>query len=132
MTATRLWQFVAVGGPDEIAMPLFRETDRLERRRAPRRPVDAGVFCEILDSRDGSSYPAAIRDISQTGIALLSEHQLEIGEVFTIQLHHPERGLFRKYLLEVRHSDICCPNDAFLHGCRFALPLRIEEMRAWL
>lgn len=113
-------------------MPLFRAIGNLERRRAPRQAVDAGVCCALRDPQTGRWRPAGVRDISLTGIALLTTCQLDSGQVLTIELRHEDRGLIRKYLIEVRHSDICCPNDAFLHGCRFALPLRIEELRGWL
>jgi hypothetical protein len=113
-----------------LFMPLFRGVNELERRRAPRFEAATGVFCQILNPRNGRTWPAAIRDISLTGIALLASQQFEEGTLLTIELRNVDWGFVRKFLVEVRQSEICCPNDAFLHGCRFARPLRGEEMRA--
>lgn len=119
----------------EIIQPLvglFRDDKDLERRRAPRCEVDIGVCCALREPRTGRWRLAAIRDISTTGIALLSERPCELGQLLTIELADSERGLARRYLVEVRHADICFPNDDWLHGCQFARPLRDDELRLWL
>jgi hypothetical protein len=113
-------------------MELFRSTEDLERRRAPRCEPDGAVTCAIRDPRTGSWHPAAIRDISLTGLALLSDQEFEAGQILTVELRQEKRGITRKYLVEVRHADICCPNDAYLFGCRFARFLRDDELALWL
>ena len=113
-------------------MRLFRSIDNLERRRAPRSAADAVVCCAIRDPRTAHLCLAAIRDISSTGIALLADQPFEVGELLTIELQHAKREVVRKYLIEVRHADICYPNDAWLHGCRLIRPLRDDELRFWL
>lgn len=113
-------------------MRLFRTPIDLERRRAPRYKPDEAVCCTIQNLHTGDSWPTAIRDISLTGIALLVAQSFETGQLLTIQMQHAKLRLVRKYLVEVRHADICCPNDAWLHGCRFARPLRDDELRLWL
>jgi hypothetical protein len=113
-------------------MDAFRISDVLERRRAARRAPNASVCCAIRDPRTGHSWSAAIRDISLTGIMLLAEQQFEDGQLLTIELLNTKTGFTRKYLVEVCHADICCPNDAYLHGCRFARPLRDEDLRMWI
>ena len=67
-----------------------------------------------------------------TGIALLADQPFETGQLLTLELRHAQLGVVRKYLIEVRHADICCPNDAWLYGCRFARPLRDDELQLWL
>jgi hypothetical protein len=112
--------------------PLFRGSGDLERRLVRRIACDAGSVCQILDPRTGRSWPAAIRNLSVTGISLLSARRFEASELLSIELSHASRGFSRRYLVQVRHSDICCPDDAWLHGCCFARPLREEELRALL
>lgn len=111
---------------------LFRGTEDLERRRATRFAVDAGVCCAVRDPRTGNWLSAAIRDISATGIALLADRPFQIGQLLTIELRRDKSGLSRKYLIEVRHADICYPNDDWLHGCCLARALREDELRLWL
>lgn len=123
---------VASSEIEQPIMPLFRGADDLERRREPRYVCDPDTSCQVLDPRTGCSWPAAIRNLSAAGICLLTSRQFELGELFAIELHNARRGFTRKYLAEVRHSDICCPNDSWLHGCRFARPLREEELRELL
>jgi hypothetical protein len=111
---------------------IFRVTSELERRRAPRNPPDADVYCLIRDPRSGSWRPGGIRDISATGIALLTNAFFETERLLTIELRDSKRGIARKYLVEVRHSDICCPNDTWLHGCRFIHPLSDDDLQLWI
>jgi hypothetical protein len=113
-------------------MSLFRDGENLERRRAPRHPPHSASCCRIVEPHSGRSWPAAIQDISLTGIALLSDHSFEAGQMLTLELRNAQRGFECKNLIEVRHADIRCPNDACLHGCRFARPLREEELRMLL
>jgi hypothetical protein len=113
-------------------MPLFRGSDDLERRLARRFVCDPGSSCQVLDPRTGRSWPAAIRNLSATGTSLLVGRQFEASKLLSIELHHAGRGFSRKYLVQVRHSDICCPDDTWLHGCCFARPLREEELQALL
>lgn len=111
---------------------LFLDNGMLQRRRAPRRTPDAAVRCTIRDPRSTETLPAGIRDISLTGIALFVADPFDDGQLLTIELWHDGYGLTRKYLVEVRHADICCPNDSWLHGCRFARPLHADDLSAWL
>lgn len=111
-------------------MPLFRGTDDLERRGEHRLSCDAGTFCQILDPGSGYLWPASIRNLSIGGICLVAGRHFQAGELLTIELKNTERSFSRKCLVEVRHSDICCPNDTWIHGCRFARPLREEELHA--
>lgn len=113
-------------------MDSFRISDVLERRRATRRAPEASVCCAIRDPRTGQTSSAAIRDISLKGIMLLAAQQFENGQLLTIELQNAKSGVTRKYLVEVCHADICCPNDSFVHGCRFARPLREDELRMWI
>ncbi len=113
-------------------MHLEPETEVADRRRATRLEVRAGVCATVFDAMTGRSWPSAIRDISLTGIALLMEQTFAVGQLLGVELRHAESNRVRNYLVEVRHSDICCPNDSYLHGCRFVEPLSDAEWRLWL
>jgi hypothetical protein len=111
-------------------MVLFRKTcEELDRRRAPRFAPDPEVSCLVLDPDVGCWRPATVRDISLTGIALLATEPLNTRRVLTIELRLDKRGFVRKFLIEVRHADICYPNDAWLHGCQFTHPLSEYELQ---
>ncbi len=113
-------------------MGIFRDTGELERRRSTRLAPDTGISCAIRDPRSGCWNPAAVRDISATGISLIASVPFDPERLLTIELRNTNRGFARKYLVEVRHADICCPNDSWLHGCRFIHPLREDELRLLL
>jgi len=119
-------------GSTQPLVGFFRHDDDLERRRTTRCPTDISICCAVREPRTGRWRQAAIRDFSVTGIALLADRLFEPGQLLTIELRNLESGVTRKYLIEVRHADICYPNDDWLHGCRFARPLRDDELRLWL
>ncbi len=114
-------------------MVLFRKSCELEdRRSATRFAPDPDVSCLVLDRDMGCWRPASVRDISLTGIALLAAEPFDKENVLTIELRLDKRGFVRKFLIEVRHADICCPNDAWLHGCQFTHPLSEYELQLLL
>jgi PilZ domain len=113
-------------------MGLFRDGDEFERRREPRSSPETEICCAIRDPRSGCWFSAAVRDISATGISLLTNAPFDPERLLTIELRNPKSGFARKYLVEVRHADICCPNDAWLQGCRFIHPLDEDELRLLL
>lgn len=119
----------------EIIRPLeglFRNDEDLERRRVLRSEADASVVCALREPHTGRWRLAAIRDISVTGIALLAEQTTELGQLLTIELRRSQSGLARRYLVEVRHADICYPNDDWLLGCQFVRALGDDDLRLWL
>lgn len=107
-------------------------TGELERRTSPRYEPDAELVCSIRDPHSDRWHRAAIRDISTTGIALLTDVPFEVDCLLTIELVHSVRNLERNYLIEIRHCDICYPNDSWLHGCRFVRPLDDAELQLLL
>lgn len=109
-----------------------RGDEASDRRRAPRFPADAAIGCAVREPRTGCWLPAAVVDLSESGISVLTDEQFELGQLLTIELRHDGNGLAREYMVEVCHDDICFPNDDWLHGCRFAHPLSPDELRLWL
>jgi hypothetical protein len=90
------------------------------------------VDCQVLHPGTGEWLIAGIRDLSSWGACLLLAERFEVGQVLTVQLLRPERGFRRTLSVEVRHAEIIAPNDAWLHGCKFAEALDEDEVRALL
>lgn len=107
-------------------------SDGRERRCAPRCQTNDAVSCTVRESSTACWQPAAILDISTTGISLLTDQQFDLGQLLNIELRHDNSGLLRSYSVEVCHDDICFPNDDWLHGCRFVRPLGDGELQLWL
>ena len=71
------------GARDELEAMTTEQTPGHERRRHPRVPVTVkGRFL----APDGSEYPCAIRDMSLSGIALMSDAAINIGAHLIIYL----------------------------------------------
>ena len=113
-------------------MSRFRDSDNLERRRETRQACDAATCCRIVDPHGGLTWTAGIRDLSASGISLLVDKQFELGQLLAIELTNSPRDFSRKCFVEVRHSDIFCPNNTWLHGCRFTACLNEAELQGLL
>jgi hypothetical protein len=100
----------------------------MEQRVAVRYPANPESMCQVLDPKSGQPWPAWVRDVSLTGICLLLEPHFEPGQRLPLEVHNPGKQFFRRIVIEVKHSDILCPNDAWLHGCAFERPLSEEEL----
>jgi len=71
------------GARDELEAMTTEQTPGHERRRHPRVPVTVkGRFLAPV----GTEYPCAIRDMSLSGIALMSEAQIDLGAHLIIYL----------------------------------------------
>jgi hypothetical protein len=99
-----------------------------KHRAAPRLPFSPDIPCQVFDSPTGQQWPAWVRDISTSGISLLLEPQLQIGAIIIVEMRLPGDNRFLRKQAEVRHSEICFPNNAYLHGCSFLEPVSEEEL----
>jgi hypothetical protein len=101
-----------------------------ERRAAVRYPCPGDTTCAVRDSRRDRHFPAGVWNISLSGVCLLLKPTFTPGSLLTVELGSQAQA-FRCHLpVEVRHSDICFPNDAWLLGCAFARPLRLDDLLA--
>lgn len=121
-----IWKYISPIGH------CLRDPKFLEKRRAPRYVPDAEVCCALWDAAANCWRPSAIRDVSASGIALLADQLLTAGMLLTIELRQAKWDWTDQYLVEIRHADICFPNDAWLHGCRFARCLPDDILRRLL
>jgi hypothetical protein len=105
---------------------------RLERRIAVRYPASRDTSCQTADPVSRNRFPAWVRDISATGIALLVEKHFPPETWFTVELDNPRQGVAVQLQARVVHT-IEMPNDyCWLHGCAFERPLRKEELQAFI
>ncbi len=97
-----------------------------DRRAGARHPAAAEIDCRVtLD--DGGTVDAGILDVSAVGAGLLLDegaHRVP-GEFMVVEFRDEGAKRFRRVRALVRHSDICCPNDAFIHGCVFVQELSL-------
>ncbi|HZT81372.1 MAG TPA: PilZ domain-containing protein [Gemmataceae bacterium] len=100
-----------------------------ERRLAVRYPCGLDTVCNIIDLPGAEVLPAWVRDLSATGVGLVTTRMFAPGAVVGIELDNPERGLRRRIPARVVYN-IECPGDFWLHGCAFVNPLTPEEMAA--
>jgi hypothetical protein len=101
-----------------------------ERRRAPRFPSDLQTSCRPLTTRDGTSWPARVRDISRGGVALILRRRFEPGAVLTMELEDPAGAVSRSVFARVIHVR---PDEAgtWMLGCAFTGELSDDELRAF-
>jgi hypothetical protein len=90
-----------------------------DQRQSPRHPGGRDTACEVIDSTEGRRFQAWVRDISTSGICLLLAPRFEANTLLTVILQNEQTGFTRQLGVRVCHADICCPNDAWLHGCSF-------------
>jgi hypothetical protein len=109
----------------------LRETDRMEQRVAERYAGGSKSFCQLFKKEEGQWLPAWIRDISSTGINLLTKHRFEPGTLVLATLENEERNRRTTLELVVMHT-IQCPNDAWFHGAAFSRNLTDEELKAFV
>lgn len=101
-----------------------------ERRVAVRYPGNPDAACRAYAPSAGV-YPAWVRDISATGVALLVACEFEPGAVLTLELENPTRGVSIVVKARVVHVLEVPPDRRWLHGCAFERPLTDDELRAF-
>jgi hypothetical protein len=107
-----------------------RGTIRPEKRRAPRHPAAPSTACVVAEAgRTGPRYRAWVRDLSATGLCLLMPARFAAGTLLAVELRNEKTGFSLSKSVQVAQADICCPNDAWLHGCAFVGELTTAELQ---
>lgn len=102
------------------------------RRQQDRLATDADVNCVVWHPLTGEALQAWARDLSVGGVCLLLPVRFEAGQHLSLELKHTSRGTTLQLTVEVRHAEIYCPNDTWLHGSRFLKELSKEELQLFL
>jgi hypothetical protein len=100
-----------------------------EKRGATRYCCRAEVSCRVLDPQGECAWSAWVANVSATGICLLLKTRLEPGHIVTLHVYTDDSESPRRLLAEVRHAEIFCPNNAWLHGLSFLRHLRNGELQ---
>jgi hypothetical protein len=101
-----------------------------ERRVAVRYPGNPDASCQAVVPV-GDVWPAWVRDISTSGVALLIGREFAPGTVLTVELENSGEGMARALRARVVHTLEIPPEDRWLHGCAFERELSAEELRAF-
>src|SRR5437868_5613632 len=105
-----------------------QEASAADRRRAERFATDVETACQPVGPLGGSAWPARIQNVSQTGLALVSDRRFERGTLLSVDLEDPEGGAARTVLARVVH--VRAQEDGlWFMGCAFASELEAEELK---
>jgi hypothetical protein len=100
---------------------------RPDRRGAVRTPCPDGIGCLWL-SEPGREIPVGIRDISASGISVLLPSPFPAGTVLLLRFQNSQGSFSCERVARVVSEPICCPNDAWVHGCQFDTSLTPNDL----
>src|SRR5947209_18877676 len=101
--------------------------DYKERRQAERFPVGAQVSCSFASPVLEDFGPVKIKNVSLTGVALLSPHVLDPGILLAVTLINPAKNFNKTALVRVAHVTEV-PGGSFLVGCNLESPWSYAEL----
>ena len=101
-----------------------------EQRRASRFPFSPEVFCRVIDPESNQHWPAWVRDFSMMGVSFLIEPRFDPNHLLVLELNDNKPEEVRRFPIHVRHSEVCFPNNCWLHGCVFETPLSSPDLEA--
>ena len=111
--------------PDQKASLLL-----LNRRTSVRFPCHLSATCQRGGGKTGVGLPAAVRDISQSGIGLAISRPFSCATVLTVKLQAADgsiRGTAQVVVKHVRQEPA-----GWFHGCSFVNRLTEGELQALL
>jgi hypothetical protein len=103
-------------------------TAAAERRAAVRYPCEVEASCQDLTSSETELWSARVRDISTSGVGLLSTRRFDPGTALRVEMQSEDQAfaytLMARVIHAVPHSD-----TEWLLGCAFARSLTESEVR---
>ncbi len=96
------------------------------RRTIARFPRDAAIRLSF----EGGEIEATVRDISVTGMGVLTLRQFEPGTWLVVEPADPARCFSPELKAEVQHTTRS-DKEGYLVGCRFSRLLTIEDVMAF-
>ena len=116
---------------DETALePVNPAPEADDRRGSERRPLDPNSAWTVLRDDHTVVPRTRVRDISQTGIALLVDEPLRPGTVLVITLQNQLLRLTRLLPIRVMHATEV--GDGWVLGCQFVRKLSSPEIQMLL
>ena len=102
--------------------------DPRDRREAERFPVNADAACTFAAPVVENLGPTRIRNVSMSGIGLLTVRRVQPGTLLALSLANPAKGFARTVLVSVVHATP--QSGGWLLGGTFQTPLTYQEMTA--
>ena len=102
-----------------------------ERRRAVRHPCKFRTTCQPIALLESLSLPVFVRDISTSGIGLVSRAPVAPGKFFAIELQNNAGGESVRLRAKIVHATRQ-DERSWLLGCMFTRELSAEELTALL
>lgn len=103
----------------------------LERRVAPRFPINLTTSCRLMASSSDRNLNVRVRNISVTGVSLVVTRPVDPGSILKIELRSVARNVTQPLRVHVVYC-IEHPCGELIVGGRFAEPLSQDELRAFV
>src|SRR5262249_24020335 len=104
-------------------------TSGRDRRASPRYPCSISTSCRLLGKQHQTFWPAAVQDISQGGLGLVTDVHLKQGTILLIMLALAGGRYSRPLIARVKRATKQAGGD-WLLGCTWACKLTDEEIQA--
>jgi hypothetical protein len=104
-----------------------KQSERRTRRRL--RPDDPNLPAQLVAVVGGDFWEATVRDVSSTGIKLLTHQHFEPGMLLTIDLTSKDGRYGRTALGWIVHVTPNPKGEGYLVGCSFTAALSEDELR---
>lgn len=104
-----------------------KRSERADRRKAARHPCSLRTSGRLLGKQNDDAWTATIRDISRTGLGLLSNEEFSRGTILVVKLDDVAGHFTRPLLVRVVRT-IKQTKSGWLLGCAFASKLQEEEL----
>jgi hypothetical protein len=107
------------------------ESATVERRAVARHPCVLRVTCQQINGQVVEPWTVAVRDISETGIALVFDRTMEPGTLLVLEVPFPNENEPRSLGMQVIHSTPRV-ESGFAIGCQFDQRLKPLDVLAIL
>jgi hypothetical protein len=107
------------------------EPSGIERRASTRYPCNLATSCRLVAALAGEAWPGRVRNISAGGISLVLNHEVNSGDLISIEL----RSTTRNFTRAIQVRTIYCiehPSGDWILGGSFVQPLSDDELKAFL
>jgi len=102
-----------------------------DRRAAVRYSCELGSLCQEVKDTVEEQWPARIKDISTTGIAVIVNRSFRPGTQLGIELQSEDESIRYTLMTQIVRTDEQ-GSDFWLLGCEFARPLSEDEVQRLL
>jgi hypothetical protein len=114
------------GSPSVFEEPA--PTTAADRRAAVRYPCEVEATCQDPSDSDGECWSARVRDISTSGIGLLSTRPFDPGTALRVEMQSEDEAFGYTLMARVVHA-VPQSGAEWLLGCAFARALSEAEVR---